>query len=207
MCCGGESKIDKKKFGIITAVLLISTLLCFAVIYFFHPNILGLHGSADIDLSAKILKDTPVHMNIRVYQSGKLLLAQYHAGAITNLGKNITLAKLTGDSSYYNMTTYNLNTTYISIGNQGTLNTGSTVLPGEWNRTLGTVEDQDYDSFNLTCTFNPDASGPYTADCIGINFESGIGKDQSLFAYDTFSEVTGIDDSFTITVEFIVSIS
>jgi hypothetical protein len=56
----------------------------------------------------------------------------------------------------------------------------------------------------LTCTFYPDDGGPYTADCIGLNYDDA---GNNLWGYDTFSEVTGIDDTFTINVEFKVSVS
>jgi len=146
-----------------------------------------------------------IHCLITMYQYDQLIFQQYHAGAVTKLGMNVTLAKLTGDS-WYNLTTYNLNNTFISIGDQGTLDTDSTVLPSEWNRTVAVVEDQAYNSFNLTCTMYPDDSGPYTADCIGINYESGIGNN-ALWGYDTFTQVTGIDDTFTINIEFKVTVS
>lgn len=165
-----------------------------------NRNKLAFNGSANMNFSVG-----SIHARITFYKNGELYYTQYHAGAMTKLGLNITLAKLTGDS-WYNLTAYNLNETYISIGNQGSLDSDSKVLPGEWNRTLATVEDEAYNSFNLTCTFYPDASGPYTADCIGINLQSGIGKND-LTGYDTFIEVTGIDETFTITVEFIKSVS
>jgi hypothetical protein len=128
---------------------------------------------------------------------------QYHAGAVTKLGLNVTFAKLTGNSSAYNVTQYTLNNTFVSIGNMGTLTTDSVVLPGEWNRTSASMHDCVYNGFNLTAVFYPGA-GPYTADCIGVNFQDGIGNN-ALFAYDTFAEVTGIDSTFTITVEFKIS--
>ena len=161
---------------------------------------LATNGSINMNFSVG-----SIHARVRFFKDGELFFEQYHAGAMTKLGMNITLAKLTGDS-WYNLTTYNLNETYISIGNQGTLNSDSTVLPGEWNRTLAVVDNQDYNHFNITCTFYPDSSGPYTADCIGINLQDGIGKND-LTGYDTFTEVTGIDETFTITVEFIKSVS
>jgi len=77
-------------------------------------------------------------------------------------------------------------------------------LPGEWNRTLGTVEHQGQSQLNISCTMYPDA-GPYTADCFGLNWASS--GDGNLWAWDTDTEVTGIDDSFTINIEFIVSVS
>jgi len=155
--------------------------------------------SSEIGLYPKI------HARIRIWKDGILILDEYHAGTLTKLGMNMTLAKLTGDDTFFNLTQYNLNNTYISIGDKGTLDSDDTVLPGEWNRTAGTVEDEAYDSYNLTCTFYPD-TGPYTADCIGINFEDGIGNN-ALWGYDEFTEVTGIDETFTITVEFKVLIS
>jgi hypothetical protein len=51
------------------------------------------------------------------------------------------------------------------------------------------------------------STGPYTADCIGLNWEGGIGNDYSLWGYDTFSEVTGIDSTFVITTEFQITVS
>lgn len=149
-------------------------------------------------------EDTLIHCTINVFQYGTLILSEYHAGVITDLGDNATLVKMFGDSDY-NTTLYSMNATYISIGNQGSLSTSSTVLPGEWNRTAGTVEDENQSWLNITATFYPD-SGPYTADCIGLNFESTVGVND-LYAYDTFTEVTGIDDSFTINVEFKITYS
>lgn len=152
------------------------------------------------------LETTSVHARIRIWKGSELILDEYHSGVVTDLGDNTTLCKLFGDTTY-NETQYDLNATYISIGNQGSLSSSSTVLPGEWNRTAGSLEDQVQSQLNITCTFYPDAGGPYTADCIGLNFEDGIGKDNTLWAYDTFTEVTGIDETFTISVEFSVSVS
>jgi hypothetical protein len=146
-----------------------------------------------------------VHATIKIYQAGQLVFTEYNSGALTDLGDSWLAVKWCGDT-YYNETTWGLNGTFISIGDQGTLNAASTILPGEWNRTAGTVEDQATSSFNLTCIFYPDDSGPYTADCIGINLEDGLGKND-LVAYDTFTEVTGIDETFTINIEFQITIS
>ena len=111
-----------------------------------------------------------IHSTIKFYKNGVQVGYQYHAGALTKLGMNMTLAKLTGNSTFYNTTQYNLNLTYVSIGNQGTLDSDSLELPGEWNRTSGNQHTLTYNSFNITAVFYPD-SGPHTADCIGLNFE------------------------------------
>jgi len=145
-----------------------------------------------------------IHSRIRIYKGSTLILDEYNAGVVTNIGDNQTLAWVFGDADY-NVTSYMRNATFISIGNQGALSTASTILPGEWNRTAGTIEDETQSQLNMTCTFIPDALGPYTADCIGINWESSA--DGCLWAYDTFTEVSGIDETFTVNVEFQVSIA
>jgi hypothetical protein len=146
-----------------------------------------------------------LHGTISFYKNGVLLYRFYHPGTLVKLGMNLTMTKLSGYAPTYNQTTFPMNLTYISIGNQGTLNTDSTELPGEWNRTAATTSACAYNSFNLTATFYPD-SGPYTADCWGINYQDGIGNG-ALFGYETFAEVTNIDSSFTITIEEQISVS
>lgn len=152
----------------------------------------------------KVGQVTSIHARIRIWKAGVLILDEYHAGAVTDIGDNQTAFWVFGATEMQEGP-YMSNCTYISIGNQGTLNTASTQLPGEWNRTSGTLEDFDQSQLNMTCTFYPDASGPYTADCIGINWASS--GDGNLYGYDTFTEVTGIDETFTINVEFQISVS
>lgn len=182
------------------ALVLVGVLIGTTFMMTAGSRLIDLYGSVGVDLEAM-----SVHSRIQIWKGNELVLDEYHSGVVTNLGDNTTLCKLFGDTTY-NETQYDLNATYISIGNQGSLSESSTVLPGEWNRTSGTLEDQAQSQLNMTCTFYPD-TGPYTADCIGLNFEDGIGKDNTLWAYDTFSEVTNIDDTFTINVEFQVSVS
>lgn len=147
-----------------------------------------------------------VHCRIRIYKGTDLIMDQYHSGVVTDLGDNVTIAKLFGDGDY-NLTQYDMNATFISIGNYSSIDSTATILPSEWNRTAGTVEDEGASTLNITATIYPDASGPYIADCIGLNLEGTIGTPQSLWAYDTFTEVTGIDESFTINIEFSISVS
>lgn len=152
---------------------------------------------------------TPVvHSRVRMWKDGKLIFDEYNAGAVTNLGDNMTLFWLFGDTDMqYVDIPYMDNCTFISIGNDdASLGVTSTVLPGEWNRTAGTIEDEDQSCLNVTCTFYPDASGPYTADCIGLN-TNATASANNLIMYDTFTEVSGIDDTFTINVEFKVSVA
>lgn len=163
------------------------------------PNILTESGTAHVNFTAG-----SVHTRILIEKDGQTVIDEYHAGAVTKLGLNATFAKLTGNSTAYNMTQYPLNLTYVGIGDQGTLNTDSTILPGEWNRTVAdTLHTATYNTCNWTLVIHPD-TGPYTADCLGVYYEAA---GNSLFLYDTFSEVTGIDETFTITLEIQLSAS
>lgn len=157
-----------------------------------------------------LLKEAVIHTTYYIEKDGELIAQYHHPGAVTQIGMNFTLGKIVGaysNSTYpYNATTTLMNCTFVSIGDQGSLTAASRVLPGEWNRTRGTVHDATYNSFNITAVFYPD-TGPYTADCIGLNWDSNIAADYSLWGYDTFTQVTGIDDTFTITVEIKVSVS
>lgn len=193
--------MNKKLLGGVVAAVAIAVVVTALLTSAYYTS-LNIYGSAGLDFEVG-----SIHANIIMTRNGVEVFHQYHAGAMTNLGANLTMAKLTGNlTGAYNATTYMLNTTWISIGNAGTLNAASTVLPGEWNRTTTTMHDCTYNSFNLTAVFSG-TTGTQTADCIGINYETGIGKDGTLWGYDTFTEVTGIDSTFTITIEFKISVS
>ena len=192
-----KKETQKKTLVGLTVILAAALLVGFSIANF-NNAFIAKQGSAHVDF-------TPgsVHATITIEKDGETILDEYHAGAVTKLGLNSTFAKLTGNSTAYNMTTYDLNLTYVGIGNQGSLDTDSTILPGEWNRTSALQHTLAYNSCNWTAVFYPD-SGPYTADCLGVYYESA---GNSLFLYDTFSEVTGIDDTFTITIEVKLSAS
>jgi len=162
-------------------------------------------GSSDTSLTSSFGtgESPPVKADATIYVTRKTPAGETQfVGSVTKLGINCTFGKLTGIAASYNMTQYPYNITSISIGNQGTLTTDTTVLPGEWNRTAVTAHDAAYNTCNFTASFKPD-TGPYTADCIGLNIGPvTIGLPYTLLAYDTFTEVTGIDNTFTITVEY-----
>lgn len=190
--------MNKKLVSIIITVAAISVLL--TVLVYPYGTHLFEYGSINVNFTVG-----SIHATITMEQNGVKVFEQYHAGAVTKLGMNVTLAKLTGNATAYNSTQYTLNLTSISIGNKGTLDSDSTVLPGEWNRTAATMHDCTYNSFNLTAVFHPN-TGPYTADCLGVNYEDGIGNN-ALWGYDTFTEVTGIDSTFTITIELKITVA
>jgi len=191
--------MNKKLIAIIVAIAAISVML--TVLVWPYGTHLFESGSVNVSFTT-----TSIHSTITMTKNGVKVFEQYHAGAITNLGANLTMTKLTGNvSNAYNGTTYNLNLTYISIGNKGTLDASSTVLPGEWNRTAATMHDCVFNGFNLTAVFKG-TTGTQTADCLGINYENGIANN-ALWGYDTFTEVTGIDSTFTITIESKVTVA
>jgi len=191
--------MDKKIVAFSAGLVCVGVLVGALVMYSLIPHVHYFFGSVGVDFET-----WSIHSRIRMWQNGELVFDQYNSGAVTDIGDNATLMWIFGDADY-NVDDYLDNATYISIGNDdASLGTTSTILPGEWNRTIGAVEDQSQSWLNITCTFYP-GTGPYTADCIGLNWESA--GDNNLWAYDTFTEATGIDDTFTINVEFKVSVS
>jgi hypothetical protein len=194
--------MDKKTVGLIIVVACVSVLLGVVVSPMLYSHVLNLHGRVGVDMET-----SSVHCRITIYEGETLILDQYHSGVVTDIGDNMTLFWIFGDTDMqYADLLYTQNATFISIGDQGSLSSASTVLPGEWNRTAATVEDEIQSALNLTCTFYPDDAGPYTADCIGINLNVTASANNLIF-YDTFDEVTNIDETFTINVEFKVSVA
>ncbi len=131
-------------------------------------------------------------------RNGKIVYEYAGLDPLTTQGLTLNLAKLTGNGTYYNMTTYNFNATWLSVG-YGTVSSSSVVLPGEWDRVAGSQIALTATSFNMTATLIPPAGGPYSANCFGINYESATANTTDLYCYTTFGTVTGIDGNFTIT--------
>ena len=194
--------ISKKHIGIGVALLVISVFVTALIMQtYYNSQLLNFYGNIGVTFETG-----SVHSRIRIWKGDELVLDEWHAGVVTNIGDNQTLYWIFGDSAMKPSNgSYTYNATYISIGNQTNgLDSTATQLPNEWNRTTATIEDQTQSQLNLTCTFYPDV-GAHKADCIGLNWASS--GDNNLWAYDTFTEVTGLDDTFTINVEFQVSVS
>lgn len=200
----------KKRYVFFGVALLLTGILFGAFLTLNIAPVLDLYGSIGV---AQDTNRPPVtlHGKIEFWKEDTMLYAFVHPGAVTKLGYNLTLAKLSGNSAF-SLTFYAHNTTWLSIGDQGTLTNSSTTLPGEWNVTAGSVgslvvSGETY-SFNVTATMYPDSSGPYTADCFGVNYNGTEGSAGNwLFGYDTFTQVTGIDETFTINLEMQISIT
>lgn len=198
-------KTGKKTIALVALLSIALLVVTFSYVSLYH-NYVTLNADMNVALS---FTKYSIHTTYTFEKNGKVIAQYYHAGAVTQLGLNYTLGKIVGaygNTTYpYNQTTTLMNCTYVSIGT-GSPTTASHVLPGEWNRTWATIHDATYNQFNLTAVFHPN-TGPYTADCIGVNWASAIGADWSLWGYDTFGQVTGIDATFTITVEVKISAS
>lgn len=194
--------MNKKTIAAILAIITILVMLTAFLTYeLTRQRNLTFSGEGNLGISGARMPFEG-HTKITITKAGETVLSEYHAGVVTNLGLNLTFCKLLGNSTYYNTTQYDYNVSYVGIGNQGSLSAASVVLPGEWNRTIAdTQHDLDYNTANWTLVIYPD-SGPYTADCLGLYYHSA---EDTLFFYDTFSEVSGIDDTFTITLEIIIS--
>ena len=176
-------------------VLLISTL--YLGLGSWNPNIKPIQDST----SHKYGLSYNIYATVWFYQGNRLKFYFSGIDPLTNLGLNITCAKLTGSNSY-NLTTYNENATFIVLANYTTVtpSASSVVLQGEWINVTGVIHAQVYNGWNITGTFSGFA-GSNDTNCFGLDYESGLGSN-SLFGYTTFSLITGITSSFTsITVE------
>lgn len=132
-----------------------------------------------------------IHCTITQYRwidGAKHLIYSYsHPAALTTIGENFTAAKQTGHTDW-NVTGYLYNVTYIALGHNVGLTTSSTVLPGEWNRTDGTFEYIGVGHWNYSASFYPSGSG--TTNSTSMNWEDGIGQDNNMWCYDTFTTIT-----------------
>jgi len=214
--------VNKKLVGMVAAVFMVGVIVC-ATFCLVQENVRLVNEYNELvekyneiveylytkDSGFSVGTTHEIHCRIRMWKSDVLVFDEYHAGAVTDIGDNMTIFWESGDTDFQvGSMLYAWNISHIGIGNQGTLSTtstASTVLPGEWNRTAITTWDNKIQStINYTTVIYPDAGGPYTADCIGL-YPNATGN--FLWAYDTFTEVTGIDETFTISVEFQVSVS
>lgn len=142
-----------------------------------------------------------VYATITFSRFGKVVYYYSGLDPLTNLGLNLTFTKLTGVNSY-NLTTYNMNTTFVSLGNYTTAMTGATTqLTGEFIRVSGTIHAQVYNGFNITGVFQaPELQGTNSSNCMGVEYGSSS-FNNDLFGYTTFNLITGIDNTFVITAE------
>lgn len=122
---------------------------------------------------------------LKYYQGNDLVCIEEIGSTLTDIGKKYTVMKLTGNLSHSLIADFLYNLTYIALGTDEGLTASSTVLPNEWNRTLGHQELLDTEkAFNLTATIYPSGSG--STNSTSINWKSGIGTASSMWCYDDF---------------------
>jgi len=130
-----------------------------------------------------------IHSTVYQYRwidGQKYLIYSYsHPAALTAIGENYTAAKISGNTDW-NLTHYLSNVTFIAMGN-GSLTTASTQLNNEWNRTAATFEYIAVGQWNYSASFYPSGSGRTNA--TGLCWSDGIGDDNELWAYDTFTAI------------------
>lgn len=147
-----------------------------------------------------------IHSTVKQYRwidgSQFLIYSYSHPAAMTTKGENLTAAKISG--AIFNVTDYNENVTYISLGHRVGLTTGSTQLPGEWNRSSSlTPEYLAVGNWNYSYSFYPGGAG--TTNATGLNWLST--GNHNLWAYDTFATITygagdQIDVEWSIDVQY-----
>lgn len=126
---------------------------------------------------------------LKFYEGNRLAFITELGSAMTDIGKNLTMAKISGNTSIALISDYLYNLTYIALGTDVGLTTSSTVLPNEWNRTLANQEIlNNGHTINLTATIYPSGSGSTNA--TSVNWKSGIATDNSMWCYDTFATKT-----------------
>lgn len=122
-----ETEISKNKLAVLFAVMILASVGITALVssqvglYEIHLHI---NGTVPVDVQTH-----SIHSTVTVTKNGQVIRNEYHAGVMTKLGKNMSFCKWTGNATLYNQTMCSLNVTYMSIGNMGTLNSDSTVLP------------------------------------------------------------------------------
>jgi hypothetical protein len=159
----------------------------------------GIQGTNNVKLN--------ITGTITVSQNGKVIRTIQGDDPLTTYGETLVLDKLTGNATYYNATQYVFNCTWITIGD-GSVSAASTVLPWEWDRVVASFPSSAMTatSFNMTVTFTPPQSG-LKANCMGINCQSATANTTDLVSYITFTEITGIDATFTFTLNMEIAVT
>lgn len=130
-----------------------------------------------------------VDCTIEQWRDGILIYSFGDNEVMTNIGKNFTAMKLSGDTDWIT-TDFAENVTYLGFGDQGSLSESSTSLPSEKTR-FDVSANFTYISlgkWNYTGYWYPDASS--TADCCGMYWKS---SGENLYCYDTFGEISYTD--------------
>lgn len=155
-----------------------------------------------------ILRGT-VECTVEQWRDGILLYRFGDSEVLTDIGKNFTAMKISGDTDW-DETDFMKNVTYLGWGDQngGSLSASSTQLPGEIvrNDVSANFTYISLGKWNYTGYWYPSASG--TTDCCGMYWGAMNGYNNTLYCYDTFGEISYTDaDTLISKWQFTISYS
>ena len=157
----------------------------------YNTWIVGSGSDGEIDIR------NPVECTIEQWRDGILIYRFGDSEVMTNIGKNFTAMKLSGDTDW-DTTDFAKNVTYLGFGDQGSLSASSTQLPSEAIR-FDVSANFTYISlgkWNYTGYWYPTGSG--TTDCCGMYWGAMNGDNATLYCYDTFGEISYTSDDTII---------
>lgn len=131
-----------------------------------------------------------IHFSIRCsinhYRNSILIYQFGDTEVLTNIGKNFTAFKISGDTDWIHAGDMLYNVTFLGWGDQGSLSASSVILPNEITR-YDVKANFTYISlgkWNYTGYWKPTGSG--NVDCVGMYWQS---TGNYLFCYDVFTQV------------------
>lgn len=139
-----------------------------------------------------------VECTVEQWRSGILLFRYGDAEVMTDIGKNYTAMKISGDSTWTQVAAALKNVTYLGWGDQGSLSSNSTQLPSEIvrNDVNANFTYISLGKWNYTGYWYPSGSG--NVDCCGMYWGAMNGDNATLYCYDTFSEIGYTSDDTLI---------
>jgi hypothetical protein len=179
--------MNRKKLKIYLALtILIGALVSTIVLEIYFLNMLSRRGGLNIDFN--------LVNSVRAYENGVLKYSFGDTEVMTNIGKNFTAFKLSGNTAWLDAGSMLKNVTYMSWGDQGSLSATSVILPSEIIR-YDVKANFTYISlgkWNYTGYWKPTGSG--NVDCVGLNWHS---SGNNLYCYDVFTQI-----AYTTSYEF-----
>jgi hypothetical protein len=127
------------------------------------------------------IKNTVLH-----FRDGILIRQFGDTEVLTDIGKNFTACKLSGDTAWLDIADALENVTYLGWGDQGSLSSSSVILPSEITR-YDIAANFTYISlgkWNYTGYWKPTGTG--NIDCVGLYWKA---TGNNLFCYDVFGEI------------------
>lgn len=136
--------------------------------------------------SSSITFEMNVQCTVYHYRNGILMNVFGDTEVLTNIGKNFTAFKISGDLDWIHAGYMLYNVTFLGWGDQGSLSASSVILPNEITR-YDVKANFTYISlgkWNYTAYWKPASSG--NVDCVGLYWHS---SGNNLFCYDVFGQV------------------